>query len=75
MKWYSEEELKKWCGHSITLPLLEQMKCKNIRICDKCRYWQTFNNSNENGFCKLLHLSGIYSFTYYNTECKQGFVQ
>ena len=64
MKWYNEEELKKWMGHSITLPLLDKMECKEVLVCGECPYWQS------KGFCKLsLHSTA----TDYSTECSSGF--
>ena len=40
MKWYSEDELKKWMGHTITLPLLEKMEYMEKRQCGDCPYWK-----------------------------------
>ena len=56
MKWYSEEELKKWCGHCITLPLLEQMKYKEMRYCEECDYWTPPHSNNEfnKGICRIF---------------------
>lgn len=69
MKWYSEEELKKWMGHIITLPLLEQMEYKERRQCGNCPYWESQHDGY--GFCWLKELSyQQYSRTYKDDECE-----
>lgn len=74
MKWYSEDELKKWVGHTITLPLLEQMEYKEIRQCGNCPYWKRFTAS-EDGVCQLKKLSYQYVITNSETTCKEGFAR
>ena len=69
MKWYSEEELKKRMGHSITLPLLDKMEYKEVLVCGECPYWQ-FAAENNTGFCKLSPNSTV---TNCSTECSSGF--
>ena len=73
MKWYSEDELKKWMGHSITLPLLEQMKYKEKQQCGDCPYWQEGHGSSGN--CKIKEMTYKYSKTYMNDECSEGFAR
>ena len=72
MKWYSEEELKKNLGHCITLPLLDQMACKERITCGECKYWNPLGGE-KTGFCKLLELSYRHSITFSTDDCKQGF--
>lgn len=54
MKWYSEEELKKWLGHSITLSLLEQMQSKNLYLCSQCSYWTPRKEKFDMGLCCIF---------------------
>ena len=74
MKWYSEEELKKWMGHTITLPLLEQMKYKEVKICRNCQYWEPASIINT-GICFLKKIKGVEARTYYSDECSEGFAR
>lgn len=73
MKWYSEEELKKWMGHTITLPLLEQMEYKERRQCSGCPFWK--EECGGSGNCKLKELSYRNSRTYMDDECSEGFAR
>lgn len=73
MKYYSEDELKKWLGYSITLPLLEQMKYKEQRQCSDCPYW--WDNGNNKGNCRLKELNYQNSLTYATDECSEGFAR
>jgi len=73
MKWYSEEELKKWMGHTITLPLLEQMEHKERRQCGNCPYWESQHD--EYGFCRIKELSYQYSKTHKDDECEVVFAR
>ena len=75
MNWYSEEELKKWLGHTITLSLLDQMKVGLVlRQCGNCPYWKRFTAS-EDGVCQLKKLSYQYVITNSETTCKEGFAR
>ena len=73
MKWYSEEELKKWLGYSITLPLLEQMEYKEKQRCGDCPYWKEERDGFGN--CRLKEMSYRYSKTYIDDECSEGFAR
>ena len=73
MKWYSEKELKKWLGHSITLPLLEQMSHKELPQCGHCPYWRKEHDGY--GSCRLKEISYQYAKTYEDDECQGGFAR
>lgn len=73
MKWYSEDELKKYLGHSITLPLLEQMEYKERRQCYNCPYWVSLTYGYGN--CSLKKSSYRNPITYPNDECSEGFAR
>lgn len=73
MKWYSEDELKKWMGHSITLPLLAQMKYKEKRQCGDCPFW--WDSGYYIGKCRLREAKNQDPFTYATDECQEGFAR
>lgn len=73
MKWYSEKELRKWLGHSITLPLLEQMEHKERQQCYNCPYWQKIDGNRGN--CSMKKLSYKNPITFSNDECLEGFAR
>ena len=74
MKWYSEDELKKWKGHTITLPLLEQMEYKEVKTCRICPYWKPASTINT-GICSLKEIKGEEAHTYYSDECVEVFAR
>ena len=73
MKWYSEKELKKWMGHTITLPLLEQMEYKEKLHCNDCPFWKEERGGSGN--CELKAITYKYSKTYMDDECSEGFAR
>ena len=73
MKYYSEDELKKWLGHTITLPLLEQMEYQERRQCGNCPYWESQHDGY--GYCQLKEVAYQYSRTHMNDECEVGFAR
>lgn len=54
MKWYSEKELEKWKGHSITFALLEQMKYVEMKLCVDCEYWTPLTDDTSRGICRIF---------------------
>ena len=73
MKWYSEKELKKLMGHTITLPLLEQMEYKEKLHCGDCPFWKEERGGSGN--CELKAITYRYSKTYMDDECSEGFAR
>ena len=60
MKFYSEEELKKRLGHSITLKLLEEMFSVEHLECAECPYF-----IKETQICKLKSVSVLPEWSCY----------
>lgn len=73
MKYYSEDELKKWLGHSITLPFLAKLPALELRHCCDCPYWHS--NNARTGICSILEEKKMPSVTLYNSLCKEGFAR
>ena len=73
MKWYSEKELTKWMGHTITLPLLEQMEYKEKRECGNCPYWRAEHGGYGN--CRLKEITYQDARTYMDDECEEVFAR
>lgn len=77
MKYYSEEELKKWLGHSITLPFLAKLPAMELRHCCDCPYWHRHRHTDttHTGTCYILAEKKLPATTLYNSLCKEGFMR
>ena len=73
MKYYSEDELKKWLGHSITLSFLAKLPALELRYCCDCPYWHA--DTARVGTCRILEEKKLSAVTLSNSLCREGFAR
>ena len=70
MKYYSDSEIRKWLGHSITKPFLNSLPFIEMRECHECPYWHPDPVNADYGDCEIMRVETKPCHTSGNSVCK-----